>query len=713
VADAANVAAAAQEQLEQQQAMTEQLEQQQAMAARDRTSPDAVQMDEEVLPSSEEQGNAGQEEGATAAAAAASPVPSSSHSNSMVHSDETSIPYGIEFVLRRSREIHPTAGATAGAGVEMPDLAVRVAQAQPQVFNSWDGSGTMHSSAWYTAVLRYVHPGPEMDAFQARMAEAKPPLKLRVENNNTKRLSLVSLNEEADVKMEPGTAAAAAVATPASAAASSAAAAAPAPPQVPSAAACRALPLSTLVVNSFLVLLCMPQMLDTTSSLSRDLWVVLAALPPVVHDEFAQTVASLPAGVMRSELQRWVEAAQAFLSIRVLSRRVNDQMVRGAVRSLALFHRINQLVAERSTEATALSPQAASAGHNNAAAAGSRSSGHGASPALDRSVFLNDTVTAQENMLSDFNRLQTCVERQKARVALEQADRDAVAALQAEVDARASGRAASSIRGGAKRVRFTLDDEEKAVGEVLPSPSPAAAAAAASDASSAAAPAAAAAPSVPASSSAASSARPGPSSGVRALTPADVSGAAGAAAANAVNPNALSVESPADFCFTQHAFLFDASALSRIVIGDSQRTQQDLLRHERDEEAAQRMAAHNSRRRGRRGGNSSAAAMRARLAAYSSGLGSPNAGVLMLSVRRPHILEDTLAGIAKLPRPSRDLKRPLKISFQGEEGIDAGGTFISLPRIFEYVALRLSLLARSVQLTHHFCVSAVLFVFQV
>jgi len=447
----------------------------------------------------------------------------------------------------------------------------------------------------------------------------------------------------------PAAAAAAAAAAsppaaPVAAASSSAApAAAAAVPSTPSLAACRLLPVSTLVVHSFLVLLSLPQLLDPTSFLCNELFSLLAVMPPLVHDEFVSLVSVLPAAVIRSELRRWVEATQAFLSIRVLNSHRNDQPVRGAVRVLALFHRINEAVHARfSAGALSLSPQSASAGHNNVLSSpgggnggDADSSSSGDSPALERAAFLNDALSAHENLVKDFGRLRSVEERQRARRLRAQRDREAeLAEAEAADTTSAVFSYVDESSHRAKRVRFLVSQEAGA--EEKASDVGATAAAGAAPAASSSAATAARKPKKP---------RPAP-----------------------VNPNGLVVESLHDFCFAQFPFLFDAAALSRIVLGEAQREQQELVRQEREDYAAQRMAEHSTRRRGRRGGNSVTAAMRARIAAYSNS----NAGTLMLVVRRAHILEDTLAAIQKLPR-ARDLKRPLKIQFAGEEGIDAGG----------------------------------------
>ena len=47
-------------------------------------------------------------------------------------------------------------------------------------------------------------------------------------------------------------------------------------------------------------------------------------------------------------------------------------------------------------------------------------------------------------------------------------------------------------------------------------------------------------------------------------------------------------------------------------------------------------------------------------------------GALLLNVRRSALVQDTLAQLQRIPS-SADLKRPLKIQFHGEDGIDAGG----------------------------------------
>ena len=44
---------------------------------------------------------------------------------------------------------------------------------------------------------------------------------------------------------------------------------------------------------------------------------------------------------------------------------------------------------------------------------------------------------------------------------------------------------------------------------------------------------------------------------------------------------------------------------------------------------------------------------------------------LVLKVRRDHIVEDTLTKVDA--KPNSDLKKPLKIIFDGEEGVDEGG----------------------------------------
>lgn len=43
----------------------------------------------------------------------------------------------------------------------------------------------------------------------------------------------------------------------------------------------------------------------------------------------------------------------------------------------------------------------------------------------------------------------------------------------------------------------------------------------------------------------------------------------------------------------------------------------------------------------------------------------------ILRVRRPHLVEDALGEISRQAR--RDLLKPLRVHFIGEEGIDAGG----------------------------------------
>ena len=45
---------------------------------------------------------------------------------------------------------------------------------------------------------------------------------------------------------------------------------------------------------------------------------------------------------------------------------------------------------------------------------------------------------------------------------------------------------------------------------------------------------------------------------------------------------------------------------------------------------------------------------------------------LICSVRRDHLVEDTLTFIQCVP-DFRDFKKPLKVQFDGEEGDDAGG----------------------------------------
>jgi hypothetical protein len=49
----------------------------------------------------------------------------------------------------------------------------------------------------------------------------------------------------------------------------------------------------------------------------------------------------------------------------------------------------------------------------------------------------------------------------------------------------------------------------------------------------------------------------------------------------------------------------------------------------------------------------------------------PASHFLVLGVRRSHIIQDTIVQLQNFPE--RDLKKPLKVMFAGEEGIDEGG----------------------------------------
>jgi len=51
-------------------------------------------------------------------------------------------------------------------------------------------------------------------------------------------------------------------------------------------------------------------------------------------------------------------------------------------------------------------------------------------------------------------------------------------------------------------------------------------------------------------------------------------------------------------------------------------------------------------------------------------LGNDTIPFLVLIVRRSHVIEDALSQIAA---NTNDLKKPLRVKFAGEEGVDAGG----------------------------------------
>jgi hypothetical protein len=93
------------------------------------------------------------------------------------------------------------------------------------------------------------------------------------------------------------------------------------------------------------------------------------------------------------------------------------------------------------------------------------------------------------------------------------------------------------------------------------------------------------------------------------------------------------------FSFCAHAFILDAAAKSVILKNDAELQMSDHYRE-------------------------------ALFAAMMSG--GDRTAYFVLKVRRDNLLEDALKGIVSCERKA-SLKRPLKVVFQGEEGIDAGG----------------------------------------
>jgi len=103
---------------------------------------------------------------------------------------------------------------------------------------------------------------------------------------------------------------------------------------------------------------------------------------------------------------------------------------------------------------------------------------------------------------------------------------------------------------------------------------------------------------------------------------------------------------PRTFSFCAFPFILDAAAKSQILGFDAQ--------HQMEQRARQAMMA----------------SLMGGLLAGGAG-GSPHP-YFVLRIRREHLLEDALQGIVSLPDKS-ELKKPLRVVFSGEEGIDAGG----------------------------------------
>ena len=95
------------------------------------------------------------------------------------------------------------------------------------------------------------------------------------------------------------------------------------------------------------------------------------------------------------------------------------------------------------------------------------------------------------------------------------------------------------------------------------------------------------------------------------------------------------------FSFCANPFILDAAAKSRILQIDA----------------------------GEQMGQQYSSAMLASL--LGGGAGDDASPYFVLNIRRDHLLEDALQGI--VGKPTSVLKRPLKVKFAGEEGIDAGG----------------------------------------
>jgi len=425
------------------------------------------------------------------------------------------------------------------------------------------------------------------------------------------------------------------------------------------------LPLSTRIVHSFFYLLQLPQLSDPYSFLNRHIWALLPSLPPPLRHLFIHTAASaMPEEHLRSEMSRWVECCQTCLTSRLQTfGGMEDSFVRGCIRSLGLLHDLNELVHKRAMKK-----------HTMDAAMGADAALQlPPQPPVARSAFINDYLSSRVDLSRDFLRWQRQQKRERRKQAAKwKSHTNATTGINAIGNGNGNGNrrvgtgtgngtgtvtddVSAMIEHGEEFVRVMTrpqtqqmeeaEEKKEETEESRPSKRQRTEAASQSDGANGAVAGASSATTAATSPSGATTAAAGaaaPSS----LTTTTV------AATPPPNPNLIRVISPRHFHITAYPFLLDAASLSRIVLSASSHEQQRLADGDDDHDHAPRIV-------------------------MGGGVMMPlfhhhhSHGNLHLHVRRKFIVQDTLARIQRLT--SRDLKRPLRVQFDQEQGLDYGG----------------------------------------
>lgn len=354
-------------------------------------------------------------------------------------------------------------------------------------------------------------------------------------------------------------------------------------------------PLSTLLTHTFFLLLQLPQLSDPTSLLCRELWVCLGATPPDIQDEFVEFASSLAPEVARTELTRWVACAQACINKRLATFHKQDAFLRGCVKSIALFHRVNEAMRVRHAEDGIGRTSDASKNGVDVAAAAAASTVSPTSSVLDRSLFVNESI-ASLDLSADYRHHLAGVEAaaKEAQREREQAETQQTRAMAMslpnaqEEEADHAGPPRKRMRGGSRAHRIVIaTDGDTAATEAT---------------------------------TASLQQYPPPPK----------------------NPHSSPVRLARHFALTSYPFLLDASSFSRLLLSESHREQRELIDSELEVGFMPALHRHHARL-------------------------NPNHGALIIHVRRQYLVADTLRQLQGLAYDS-DLKRPLKVVFENEEG---------------------------------------------
>lgn len=333
---------------------------------------------------------------------------------------------------------------------------------------------------------------------------------------------------------------------------------------------------------------------------------------------------NLPPHVACTELRRWIQCVQSSISVRLNAFRKQDAFLRGCVRALALFHRMNEKLKARYDATNKFAINMTDGMTTTTTMTGIKEKT--TLPYLDRSYFLNDSITSLDTHLASDYR------DHLAGLRAAEAEREAtelLAAYQAE-----------HVTGPERELAIGGDDDQPFGWAISDRTSITSASTSELRLSSYSV------------SDDGQHARKKIRIGSK-EQPIALTTSTDAIPTSVIkrsyppppkNPNATPVKFPRQFAFSSYPFLLDASNFSRILLTESQREQQELLNR----------AAHSHTYWGRRGH-------------HHHHQHQQHGGALVLNVRRTNLVQDSLHQIHRLAH-SDELKRPLKVVFANEEG---------------------------------------------